>query len=427
MSPAPRPRGRPPFPRWLAVALCLSAALTAGCTEDSLTGVNPKTSPGASPQTVLIRLRASEMGTWRDTSYVGYAVPSASNVLILSDRTSLRSRLLARFGTLPDSTTLDTVTYPVESFSSVRFRLVVDTASSSLPSAARVQVLGLAHPFDAAEATWQSAAAGQPWDSAGGDFADSLGSVDVTALADTLFAPVDVDGDSLLKAWRSSGGEPGIGIVVSGSGVELRIRQLAVEAEGKLGNTDTTVAIFRSPSVSTFIYDPPAPPAGSALRLAGLPSYRAYFVFAPPDSAEGVPLRGGTIDRAELIFHPLAAPADPFGLEGPLTTDVFSLLANPFDAGPRTPIGSPVADSAATLDPDSLAAGDEVRFNITPSVRAWASAPGDSLPELWMTLRPYPLDGQSFGFWDFGSLESPADLQPELELVVTPPADFRLP
>ena len=50
----------------------------AACTEDALTGVDPDTAPGDAAETIEIELSAAALPMWRDTSYLGYALPSTS-------------------------------------------------------------------------------------------------------------------------------------------------------------------------------------------------------------------------------------------------------------------------------------------------------------------------------------------------------------
>ena len=51
----------------------------------------------------------------------------------------------------------------------------------------------------------------------------------------------------------------------------------------------------------------------------------------------------------------------------------------------------------------------------------------DTLTQIRLTVRAAPTDAQAFGFWEFGSVESPLVLQPELLMLVTPPIGFPVP
>jgi hypothetical protein len=72
---------------------------------------------------------------------------------------------------------------------------------------------------------------------------------------------------------------------------------------------------------------------------------------------------------------------------------------------------------------DSLAAGRPVRYDITFLV---LRALGDNDPTLRLGFRGDP-DGQTFGFWEFGSIESPLDLQPVFRVIITPAPKFEVP
>lgn len=148
--------------------------------------------------------------------------------------------------------------------------------------------------------------------------------------------------------------------------------------------------------------------------------------FVPPDSADGLPLRGATINRAELVFRPAPSPALPFALDRQVRTDAMELVADPFELGPKTPIGGSLAtDLGTSLDPDSLAAGRPLRIAFTSQMRRWSAAPDSfGVFRLGVRLRP---DDQTLSFWEFGSAESPPELQPFVRLVVTPPSGFDLP
>lgn len=408
-------------------AALVAAASLFGCTEDSLTGYSADTAPGQASPTVEIALAASDLPQWRDTTYAGFSTPSTASELLVSDRADLRSRWLGRVETLPDSVFVDTTQVAIEEFSDARLRLVVDSARSVFPEEGfEASVYSLERGFDATEATWTRARQGEDWLTPGGDLGALLGSTTVSAAVDTLFIAFDgANADSLLKAWQSSGGEPGFAVVASGAAVELRVRAVALLADSKPQGLDTLVSIARTAAPRTYIYDPPQTQVGTLLRLGGQPSTRIYVDFALPERVAGIELRGSTINRATVEFRPSAEPPPPFPLGEPTAALSFRLLSDPFVDGEKTPIGETL-EALAVLDPDSLASGATLSLTITELVQLWSAADPDSVPRLWIGFRPNP-ESVQFGYWEFGSAEDASTVQPVVRLLVSPRTVFRLP
>ena len=199
---------------WLFAGLAVIAV--SACTEDTLTGVDPDAAPGEARETIEIELSSpSDVPAWRDTTFTDYALPSTSSSRLVALSTDLRARVLARFATLPDSVLVGEDRLPVESYSAGRIRLVLDTTASMVPEAgSSVEAYSLARGFVTREATWSEAAAGEPWTTPGGDLGELLGTLQIDSLAaDTVFLPLTVDTDSLLQAWLSDDGEPGLALV----------------------------------------------------------------------------------------------------------------------------------------------------------------------------------------------------------------------
>lgn len=426
--------------RFLA-ALVLAAALAAGaCTEDALTGPGPEGDEGA--ETVELVVAAEEMVRWRDTTFSGFALPLDAGFLLAADpqegTADLHARSLLKYRTVPDSVEIDSVNVAIDSFESAELRLRLDTARSRVPDAGvRLRLFGLARPFTATEVTWEQAAEGETWSSPGGDLARELGSLDLegvpdSVLADTLVVPVQGEGmaDSLLSSWQQGDGDNGAALLVEGPGARLRFDRADLRLRARPVDRDTTVELtvlaVLGNDRSTFIYDPPQPPVGDGLRLGGLPAHRAYMTFVPPDSVDGLALLGATINRAELVFRPAAAPDPPFALDQQVSTDAMELISDPFELGVKTPIGPSLStQTGGVLTPDSLSAGRDLRIAFTGLMRRWTAAP-DSFGAFHLGLRLRP-DDQTLNFWEFGSVESAPDRRPVLRLVVTPPSDFDLP
>lgn len=403
----------------------LSGLISTACTEDPL-GSDPDKAPGPSTPTVEVFLRADEMVSWRDTTFSGFALAAEATFRLLADQDDFEARILGRFP-LPDSLIRSGDTLPADSFTTARIRLAVDTANSTLEGTATVRIHALERSFDELTASWLEARSGEPWDEPGGDLGPVLGSIDLSEVpdsvaTDSLVIELDTSVDSLLKSWSGSDGEPGIAIVAEGPGVSLRIAQILLRFEAVLEGEEDAEPFQRIAEPSTFIVDADQPLQGSGLRVGGIPASRAYLSFVVPESIQGFPLRGSAIGAARLVFHPLAPPESPFTLNQTIVAGRVDLLLDPFAFNEKTPISRTA--SLFAMDPDSLAVNAEVSVDVTSILAAQAALPTDSVKEVWLGLRAVP-DGQSLGFWEFASVESPAELQPLLEVILTPPPNFQ--
>lgn len=421
-------------PSLAALLGIVALAVFAGCTEEGLTGIDGEEPPGQAADAVSVSLPADQLPLWRDTSYTGFATLRDHPFLLAADQPPLQSRPLFTIADVPDSVG----GAAVDSTGNMYLRIVPDTARSSFSGdTATLRVFSLTRDFDEDEATWEQAADGTPWDSAGGDLGQELASLGFrggaadTASSDTLRVPFAGDPDSLIAAWQESGGVPPMALLLDGEGNRMTIRQVALELEAKNADMDSLDREVATTSSSTFIHDPALPEVGRELRVGGLPSSRFYLTFLPPDSIQGVPIRGAQVNRAELVFHPVSDPDSPFRPPVVLTALPSQLLADPFLYGARTPIGPPIGSTrtsaaAVALDPDSLSAGRPLSIRVTSLVQTWARTPADSIDGFRVGVRPLP-DGQDLGFWDFGSAEAADGMKPELRILITPPTDFTLP
>ncbi|MEE8447886.1 MAG: hypothetical protein V3S52_09570 [Gemmatimonadota bacterium] len=425
-----RPERRWPETRssasWLAVLLLATAG---ACTEEAI--VTGPDGPGATIPTVEVSALASELAGWRDTTFLGYALPATFGFSVLADRVELRSRVLGRFD-IPDSVlTAGGEGAEIETFESAILRVVIDTTRSAFALPYLLELYSLTRSYDSLQATWTLARDGDAWTTPGGDLGALLASTEFDEPRDTAFVEFIVPVDSLLQGWRASDGEPGFALVVFGDGSDLAVSEVSIRAEvTAVDQTDTVTATARSRAV-TFIYDPPQPDVGLGLRLAGLPSARIYLEFEVPEEIGGVPLDGATINHAELVFQPLAAPAPPFELARDLVIGGVEVEADPFEVGSKVPVGPPLSEPNAnfaqfiTVTPDELKEGVPLRINLTDVMGRFVRL--DTLRVIRIAVRPAPADGQTFGFWEFGSVESPLALQPELLLLVTPRPGFDVP
>jgi hypothetical protein len=424
-----RPGSKGPFVRIGAAGL---AVLLSSCTERALLEVDSDTAPGQTTATQEIEIPVQGMISWRDTTYSGYEVPASASYRVLTDSPVLQGRLLARFETIPDSIDVGTVQQPIESYANGRFRLIVDSASSSIPLAGvDLEVYALTRPYEEREATWTVAAEGVPWSEPGGDLGERLAFLRIDApfdstTSDTLFVPFELSTDSVLSEWAAGDGEPGLAIRAVGASASIDVRSLAVAFDVKPFGQDSLVPAARSPAGYTVIFDPQTPAADGESRLGGLPASRIYLDFELPESWEGLQLKGSTINAASLVFRPEPAPPIPFRLDTPVEVIAFQLLADPFEIGPKTPIGG-VLGPPEILDPEAIVEdGAELALSITPLVLVWSFAPPDSLDVLRIGIRSSP-EGADLGFWRFGSAEDVSRLRPSVRMLVTPRVPFRLP
>ena len=415
----PSPDRFPAALRLWIVALGTLAVLAA-CTEDPLS-LGPGEVPGAGTQTRDVTVSVAELGTWRDTTVTGFALPSNAPFVSVSNGPLVASRAFARFN-VPDTIRTLGDTLPVATFEEVELLVRIDTVSSEFGGfPLTLRLLALEQRFDPDSATWQRAATGVPWEEPGGDLGVEIASGVLEAVSDTLLMSVAVAEDSLMKAWQDEDGGNGFALVVEGPETSLRVSRIVLRYDPTLVGRQFPVPQAQQWDERTFVLDPPLPPTGFELRIGGLPASRIYFEFALPESLGGTSLEGVTISQAEVILYPLAAP-EVHAAERTIEARRVSLLGDPFERGAKTPIGS--SDLQGTrLHPDLLGSGEPVRMNLTFLV---ARAVIGSERRIRIGFRGDP-DAQVLGYWEFGSVESPPEFQPRLRLVFSSAPKFGVP
>jgi hypothetical protein len=184
-------------------------------------------------------------------------------------------------------------------------------------------------------------------------------------------------------------------------------------------NPDTAVAASSFATTETFIFDPTGTEnIEGILRVGGVEAWRTYTQFVIPDSVpvlgstELYPLRGSTINKAELLLISVGQRPAPFQAEGPFQTSTYALADDFLVFGPKTPVGNFVLAGDVIVFPDSIAMGD--------------TASPDSIPLLRFLIRPSNA-ASTFGFWEFGAIDGDPAFAPSLRIVFTPPVGFRLP
>ena len=71
-------------------------------------------------------------------------------------------------------------------------------------------------------------------------------------------------------------------------------------------------------------------------------------------------------------------------------------------------------------------AGVPIVYDATIVLAAWSLGAEFEDERLVFAIRPAP-EGGTISYWEFGSVNSPDALQPEIRIVFTPPVDFQLP
>ena len=403
------------------VAASASVVTLSACIEDPL-ALDADVAPGASAPTLDFTILASDLPSWRDTTYSGFSLASEAAFNIVANTPDVASRLLGLLN-VPDTIRTFADTLPVDRFDSVTVRVVVDTINSrftTLPVTFRM--MSLTRGFSLDSVSWSQAGPGIPWTTPGGDLGVQLGSAVLAEVSDSILFDIEVDQDSLMKAWQDSDGEPGFVFLTDGGESYLEIRNVVFHYDALLEGREVPVSQNQPITANTFITSPEMPPTGIDLRVGGTPASRFYLDFRLPATIEGVPLEGSIINHAELVFSPREAPVPPYALERAIQTRDVRLLADPFVYGPKTPVGT-ASLQATTIGPDSLAAGRPLRVDLTNRVR---EAVGDDLSLIRIGVRGDP-DGQALGFWEFASVEAVAALRPRLRIILTPPPDFQVP
>ena len=407
--------------RGLAGLVALSLLVVPGaCTEDPLS-LGSEEVPGAGTETRDVTISVSALSSWRDTTLTGFARPSTARFVYVSTETEVSSRGLARFN-VPDTIRTFVDTLPVATFQEVEFMLHFDTIRSDFTTfPVTVKLVELGERFEQHDATWQEAAAGVPWTVPGGDLGVEIASAVLDSVSDNLLMTPAVAEDSLMKAWQREDGGNGFAVVLEGPETRLRVARMDLRYDPILVGRTLAVPQVQIWEERAFILDPPQPPTGTELRVGGLPASRIYFEFVPPAALGDAGLEGATVSQAEVILYPLPEP-DLYAAERAIEARKISLLGDPFETGAKTPIGSGDR-TTTTLDPARLREGEPVRLDITLLV---ARAVHDSLRRVRLGFRADP-DAQALGYWEFGSAESPPELQPQVRIVFSSAPRFTVP
>jgi len=426
------------------VALVLAVLALGACDRDEIVDPDPDVAPGPTSSTLETLLDMGMLSEWTDTAFGGFARAGFTGyVQVVGGAAIGTSRGLIRFAEV------DTGGSEVQAFDSARVVMSVDSAFTFLPATGMtiLQLVELQQEWDVS-ATWEFAVdtlgVATPWSGGpGGSLGPTIVSEDTlalivtdttTELPDSLVFWLGEAADSLLRLWADSlAVNTGLAVVVADSG-QVRLGGTRVLFNTiPVSNPDTAVARSASSTARTFIFDPTGTEnIEGILRIGGVEAWRSYVQFVVPDSvpvlgsSELYPLRGSTINTAQLLLISREQLPAPFPAEEPFQTVSYELVDDFLVFGPRTPVGKAVAGSSVVLYPDSLAAGDTLRFDITRLLGTWSRASPDSLPRLRFLIRPSSA-AATFGFWEFGAVDGDPAFAPVLRVVFTPPVEFGLP
>ncbi len=437
--------------RGFARCLIAAAVLFAACQREELVSVDPEEAPGVSTPTLEVLLLPEDLAGWIDTVFSGFSGPSGATFMIAEDGSpNLTSRGLARFlAPIQDSVfAVDTVSAALR-FDSLRFVLSVDTTRTTLASTGTtLQVRGVEDEWDNRSADWElavdSPGVSTPWTAGpGGSLGAVLSEVFLEVKSDSVIFDLSAYSDSLLRLWSdTTQANTGLAIVVADSGhVVAGIPRLHYNIIPE-AYPDTAIEV-RCPSVTsvfycfplkTYIFDRSAlPPTEGVLRVGGADGWRTFTELTIPDSvsvagfAAPVPLRGSTINRAELYLASRDAPPVPFAAEDTFAGTAFELVDDFKLLGAKTPVGSEVREALFELNPTDLAADSLVTINITSLIQKWAAVPRDSVAlPVRFDLRARP-EGTTFGYWEFGAAGGEPEKAPFLRIIFTPRAVFAFP
>ncbi len=432
------------------VRLAIAALVLVACEPDEIVDVDPEAAPGTSSPTLETLLDTSVLTGWADTAFGGFTRAGVTGYIqVVSGAPLGTTRGLVQYDDIEVDIRIPDVISAVQAYDSARVVVGVDSTQTFFPAAGEMilQLVEVQQEWDVS-ATWEFAVdtlgVAVPWSGGpGGSLGPTILAEDTLALIvtdtttevpDSLVFWLGAASDSLLKLWADSlEVNTGLAVVVADSGharltgARLSYNMIPVE------NPDTAVAATSASTAETFIFDPTGTEnIEGILRVGGVEGWRSYTQFVVPDSVPVLgsaglyPLRGSTINRAELLLVSLDQQFPPFQAEEPFQTLTYTLADDFLVFGPKTPVGNQVRAGDVVVFPDSIAIGDTVRVELTWLLADWSQVSQDSVPLLRFVIRPARA-AATFGFWDFGAIDGDPSFTPSLRIVFTPPAGFGLP
>ncbi|MBI4409504.1 MAG: hypothetical protein HY561_07325 [Gemmatimonadetes bacterium] len=432
----------------------LAAALVLGaCGDEDPTGVGGPLLPGGVVRSFEVVLDA---GTFllADTSAGQFHTPAQVGFLIVAHEfggpspplePGLEAHALSRFGPAPGTvafrdTAGNTRTDSLPRFIGGELLLRFDTLRSQAPGPVRLRVYPIVEAWHPGSASWtlrvDSGQVRLAWTEPGGTRGTAVDSAEWAAGRDTLTFTVD---SATAAAWTDTANAARGALLLAEAEARLRITSVQLRLRARpSARPDTIVLSGVVPTLSTFVFDPPAP-ATRALQVTGTPTWRSFLRLrqrldtlsvACADCPGGrVRLADVVINRAALVLQPVAGPP------GFIPEDSLLIEARPVLVSELLPLArSPLAGRAAgvlqsRLAPAAFAGAGAapVELPLTSFVAALAATPvaGEPQPLNTLALLGVP-EGVLFGFATFASRDS-VGAAPRLRLVVTRAIEVELP
>lgn len=430
--------------------VALAVLVLSTCGRDEVLDVDPGTAPGPSSPTFEALLDASLLSGWSDTTFGGFAGARVEGYIQVVGGVTLGTmRGLIQFNDVEDTVSIPGSRSEVQTYDSARVVIGVDSTQTFVPAAGMtiLRLVEVQQEWDVS-ATWELAVdtlgVAIPWSGGpGGSLGPTILSEDTltvtvtdttTEVPDSLVFWLGEASDSLLRLWADTAeANTGLAVVVADSG-QVRLLNPRLDYNAiPVDNPDTAVALSSSSTAKTFIFDPTGTEnIEGILRMGGVEGWRSYTQFVVPDSvpvlgSSGLyPLRGSTVNLAELLLVSLDQLPPPLQAEEPFQMGSYTLVDDFLVFGARTPVGSLISGSGVVVYPDSIAAGDTLHFDLTGLLGSWANASPDSVPLLRFVVRPAAV-AATVGFWEFGAVDGDPAFAPVLRVVFTPPVEFTLP
>jgi hypothetical protein len=427
------------------VGVCLGVVAVVGlaaCGNDSPTAVGQPLVPGSLVRTFEVVLDGSQFLTG-DTTVSGFVTPGQAATLVVANQYAgaLDAHGLASFSVPPISVTftdslgashLDTIPHFIGA------RLVFHVDSAAVGSGPTQLAVNLAdEDWDALSANWQNRVdtTGDriPWTQPGGTMGAQVDTVTWTGQPDSLVAELDSQTVELLKDSTTAARGIVVSIPMPSSGTRFQAHSVSLFYQSIPSvRPDTVIETAATTARVAFLYQPEAPPPGTDLRVAGLPTWHTILEFrdrmdtlnlpCPGEPGCEIPVAKAAVTAADLLIQPLAAPPG-YIPELPFSVDPRPVLRSPLIPLARSPLAAEITASPPTVAPAAFATGGGARVAVpiesfittllTPPTDSTSSS-GPTLTMALLSLAPTDI----FGIGTFGSLAT-GDAAPQLRLVLT--------
>jgi hypothetical protein len=388
----------------LALAVAVSLAWVAACSEQTPTSIGDDVLPGA-PVTLAIELPWEDFGS--DLVVLGgYGAPSdlGSGVVANGFEGTLNARTLVRFGAYPQSASVrdtagTTVTDTNLTFIGGRVVATFNRRASTNSGPVTLALGSTEEVWHRQSADWVHAVdtiGGQvPWTEVGGGSVIPLDTAvwELTA-GDTVSFALD---SAEVAAWAdTSNPNRGARLDLVTEGHRLTVGSVALRLDARPSvNPDTIVTLDVSESRVTFIYDPEPETPTDGIRVGGVPAWRTVLDLAVPTELTGPPALCDAVgcpvslDRGEISYAALVLRSRPteaaYQPRDTLGLDARVVLNRP--ALPKAPLGASLFGATGRRLPAPLfgaEAGTAVEIPITFLVRNLVEGVDP------VSQRPYP-------------------------------------